>query len=241
MGSASITIKVDGKWAGGPAISAAQASLKGLATTATASAEGVSKYFDRQQKNAERLSRLAASTVKSTTSDLASLGNSLVQTGGRIYDVGKGLEEVGDTLTRSVTVPLVDRHNGSDTLAVDAGTGGDVVNEEDGLRLVFLPDTGNGPKSPHVGARDSDPGGDHVVVGGGLPQGFQQFRPKLRSEFGRREVFERHLAEEVHGIAPHGAQASGKEAGESFLVRKGKSRLHRHHEPMTAGKVEAPG
>ena len=87
MGSASITIKVDGKWAGGPAISAAQASLKGLATTATASAEGVSKYFDRQQKNAERLSRLAASTVKSTTR--------------------KGLEEVGDTLTRSVTVPLV--------------------------------------------------------------------------------------------------------------------------------------
>lgn len=107
MGSASITIKVDGKWAGGPAISAAQASLKGLATTATASAEGVSKYFDRQQKNAERLSRLAASTVKSTTSDLASLGNRLVQTGGRIYDVGKGLEEVGDTLTRSVTIPLV--------------------------------------------------------------------------------------------------------------------------------------
>lgn len=107
MGSASITIKVDGKWAGGSAISAAQASLKGLATTATASAEGVSKYFDRQQRNAERLSRLAASTVKSTTSDLASLGNSLVQTGGRIYDVGKGLEEVGDTLTRSVTIPLV--------------------------------------------------------------------------------------------------------------------------------------
>lgn len=107
MGSASITIKVDGKWSGGSAISAAQASLKGLAATATASAEGVSKYFDRQQKNAERLSRLAASTVKSTTSDLASLGNSLVQTGGRIYDVGKGLEGVGDTLTRSVTVPLV--------------------------------------------------------------------------------------------------------------------------------------
>lgn len=107
MGSASITIKVDGKWSGGSAISAAQASLKGLAATATASAEGVSKYFDRQQRNAERLSRLAASTVKSTTSDLASLGNSLVQTGGRIYDVGRGLEEVGDTLTRSVTVPLV--------------------------------------------------------------------------------------------------------------------------------------
>lgn len=107
MGSASITIKVDGKWSGGSAISAAQASLKGLAATATASAEGVSKYFDRQQRNAERLSRLAASTVKSTTSDLASLGNSLVQTGGRIYDVGKGLEEVGDTLTRSVTIPLV--------------------------------------------------------------------------------------------------------------------------------------
>ena len=40
---------------------------------------------------------------------------------------------------------------------------------------------------------------------------------------------------------PDPAQASGKEAGESFLVRKGKSRLHRHHEPMTAGKVEAPG
>lgn len=107
MGSASITIKVDGKWSGGSAISAAQASLKGLAATATASADGVSRYFDRQQKNAERLSRLAASTVKSTTSDLATLGNSLVQTGGRIYDVGKGLEEVGDTLTRSVTVPLV--------------------------------------------------------------------------------------------------------------------------------------
>lgn len=106
MASASITIAVNGRW-NGSAIDSAERSLRGLSTTAAASADKVSRYLERQQTQAERLSRMAASTSRSTASSLAQVGNSLVVTGGEVYDLGKKMESVGDTLTRSVTLPMV--------------------------------------------------------------------------------------------------------------------------------------
>lgn len=80
MGKASITIAVNAQWNG--------------------------RQLESAEKAMERLSKLTAATSRSMTSDLAKQGGSWGEFGGKIYNVGKKIESVGNTLTRNVTVPI---------------------------------------------------------------------------------------------------------------------------------------
>ena len=107
MGKASISINIDGRWNGSGAVGAAVSDLAKLNATVSGSASRMGAYLSRQEALATRMSRLAASTSKSSSKSLADMGQSLVETSGRIWNLGNDLQTVGDKLTRGVTVPLV--------------------------------------------------------------------------------------------------------------------------------------
>ena len=107
MGSASITINVDGKWNGASALAEARGSLEALGNVAGASAKSVSKSLARQEASFNRLSRMAANTGKSTSQELSAIGEKVVIAGGKIYGVGEQMVSVGDKLTTSVTQPIM--------------------------------------------------------------------------------------------------------------------------------------
>ena len=106
MGSASITIAVNGKW-NGSALDQATKSVQALGKAAGDSAASVASALARQEAQARRISVMAASTSKSTTKGLMDAANELVAAGGKIYAFGEKVEAAGQTLTRSVTVPMV--------------------------------------------------------------------------------------------------------------------------------------
>lgn len=107
MGKASISVLINGKWNGGDAVDAAVNGLSKLSSVAGDSAASVGASLARQEENAKRISRMAASTSKSTSQALAQMGNDWVVAGGKIYNVGKSIEETGNNLTTAVTLPLV--------------------------------------------------------------------------------------------------------------------------------------
>ena len=107
MGSASITINVDGKWNGASALAEARGSLEALGNVAGASAKSVSKSLARQEASFNRLSRMAANTGKSTSQELSAIGEQVVIAGGKIYGLGEQMVSVGDKLTASVTQPIM--------------------------------------------------------------------------------------------------------------------------------------
>jgi TP901 family phage tail tape measure protein len=107
LGKASITIAINGKWNGKGEITAATSDLGLLNKSVSANAQDMAKYLTRQEDNAKRVSRLAAATSKSNSDSLVAFGNSLVEQGGRIYRFGEQAAEVGDSLTKNVTLPMV--------------------------------------------------------------------------------------------------------------------------------------
>lgn len=81
MGKASITIAVGALWDGNKTISKVSSDLAGMA---------------------KRVSQLDASN----TASLANFGSKWETVGGKIYDAGKKIADVGDNLTKRVTVPM---------------------------------------------------------------------------------------------------------------------------------------
>ncbi|MBY4796781.1 phage tail tape measure protein [Collinsella sp. AGMB00827] len=107
MGSASITINVDGKWNGSGAVEQAKSSLQGLGNISTQSADRVARAMNRQRESFHRVTRAAASTSKSTSQSVAIMGENIVAAGGQMYAAGKKMESVGESLAVAITAPLV--------------------------------------------------------------------------------------------------------------------------------------
>ena len=81
MGKASITIAVNAKWNG--------------------------DQLARAEKQLNRLATLTAASTRSVSSDLVKQGASWAELGGKIYNAGTKMSQVGDMLTRNVTTPIV--------------------------------------------------------------------------------------------------------------------------------------
>ena len=118
LGSASISISVDGKWRGQAAMDAAANALEKIGNSAGSSAASVAASIKSQEANYNRLSRIAASTSKSTSADIAAVGESMVVTGGKLYNMGDSLKSVGSLLTTAVTAPLTSLASGSAEAAI---------------------------------------------------------------------------------------------------------------------------
>ena len=81
MGKASITIAVNAKWNG--------------------------DQLARAERQLERLATLTAASTRSVSSDLVKQGAGWAELGGKIYNAGTKMAQVGDMLTRNVTTPIV--------------------------------------------------------------------------------------------------------------------------------------
>lgn len=107
MGKASISISIDGRWNGAGAVGSAVSDLGRLNAAVSGSASKMAAYLSRQEGQATRISRLAASTSKSTTQALSEMGQSIAERAGELYRVGDSLESLGATMTKGLTAPLV--------------------------------------------------------------------------------------------------------------------------------------
>ncbi|WP_307739720.1 phage tail tape measure protein [uncultured Parolsenella sp.] len=107
MGEASISISIDGRWNGAGAVGSAVSDLGRLNAAVSGSASKMAAYLSRQEGQATRISRLAASTSKSTTQALSEVGQSIAERAGELYRVGDSLESLGATMTKGLTAPLV--------------------------------------------------------------------------------------------------------------------------------------
>lgn len=107
MGKASITIDVNGKWSGAAALQGAENALTSLNKAASSTAKGVAASLKGQEANYKRLSRMAASTSKSTTQNIAQIGDQLVVTGGKFYAYGEQMKAAGAAMTAAITAPMI--------------------------------------------------------------------------------------------------------------------------------------
>lgn len=92
MGRASLTIAISGSYNG--------------------------KAVERAEKSLERLAIRAAAVNGGVGAALAGVGGKVAEAGGRIYNAGQRMQDMGDSLTRNVTVPIV----ASAAVAVQAAT-----------------------------------------------------------------------------------------------------------------------
>ena len=81
MGRASLTIAISGSYNG--------------------------KAVERAEKSLERLAIRAAAVNGGVGASLAGVGGKVAEAGGRIYNAGQQMADMGDSLTRNVTVPIV--------------------------------------------------------------------------------------------------------------------------------------
>lgn len=106
MAKSTITLEVVGKYKG-DGLKAASDALGHLKSTAVGSAKQVASSLTRAQQSSERMAQSIASTSKSTSASMMELGNKIVFAGGRIYDTSEKIANMGKSLTKGVTVPMV--------------------------------------------------------------------------------------------------------------------------------------
>lgn len=114
MPSSTITIRVNGKW-DGSALEKAMTDLGKLG-------KDVNKASSLYTSNAQKIATLNASLEKSATSGLAKASTKLVSIGAEIESVGQKLSRAGESLTASLTVPLLAVGTYSGAMAVQYDT-----------------------------------------------------------------------------------------------------------------------
>lgn len=99
MPSSTISIRVNGQWNGADI----ERAIKDLTNLGKASSNLSSVYTS----NSQRIAVQAASTEKSVTQALANSSTKLVQAGNSLQELGRKAQEVGASLTKSITLPMV--------------------------------------------------------------------------------------------------------------------------------------